>query len=113
MFVRSSGHTGFAQRFAPDGTNIVALAMVSHFLAFLVLTALGMILGLALHGMEQRRPDSGLGSPNLAYTLLVLALAAAVVIPMLLAPWRRFALAAAVAGVVLFGWAAPWLAQAA
>jgi hypothetical protein len=113
MLVRSSHRTGFAQRFAPEGTNLVALAMVLHFLAFLLLTALGMILGLALHSIEQRRSAGGLGSPNLVYTVLVLALAATIVIPMLLAPWRRFALAAALLGVVLFGWAAPWLAQAA
>ena len=113
MIVRSSQTTGFAERFAPTGTNIVALAMVLHFAAFLLLTALGMILGLALHGIEDRRPAAGLGSPNLVYTALVLALAAALVVPMLLAPWRRFALAAAVLGAILFGWAVPWLARAA
>ncbi|MBI5287684.1 MAG: hypothetical protein HY873_01790 [Chloroflexi bacterium] len=112
MLVRSSRETGMAQRFAPEGTNVVALAMVVHFGAFLVLTAVGMVMGLALHGIEARRPDGGLGSPNLVYTVLVLALVAALVVPMLLAPWRRFAVGAAMLAVLLFGWAVPWLAQA-
>ena len=42
MLVRSNQHTGFAQRIAPPGTNVVALSMVLHFAAMLVLTALGM-----------------------------------------------------------------------
>jgi len=112
MLVRSSRETGLAQRFAPEGTTIVALTMVVHFGAFLVLTAVGMVMGLALHGIEARRPAGGLGSPNFAYTVLVVALAAATAIPMLLAPWRRFAVASTVLAAVLFGWAVPWLAKA-
>lgn len=112
LVVRSSHQTGLAQRIAPGGTNIVALAMVLHILAFFVLTAIGMIMGLALAGIEDRRPDSGFGSPNLVYTMLVVALAAATVIPALLFRWRAYALAAALIFVVLFGWITPWLARA-
>ena len=113
MLIRSNTETGVAQRIAPPGTNIIALSMFLHFLAFLLLTALGMIMGMALAGIEDRRPASGLGSPNLAYTLLVIALTAVVLIPLLIVPWRRYAFAMAVLFLVGFGWVTPWLAQAA
>lgn len=111
--ISSNKQTGFAQRVAPPGTNVVALALFLHMLAFFVMTGLGLILGMALAGIEDRRPDSGLGSPNLVYTLLVVSLVAVVVIPLVIMPWRRYALLMALLIVVAFGWAAPWLAQAA
>jgi hypothetical protein len=110
IIVRSNDRTGLAQRFAPEGTNVIALSMTLHFVAMLVLTALGLVLGMALAGIEDRRPDGGLGSPNLTYTLMVLALTAVVVIPALALPIRRYALAAALVFAGLFGWGVPWLA---
>ena len=88
--------------------------MVVHIGALLVFTAIGIVLGLALGGIEDRRPDGGLGSPNIAYTMLVVALTLVLAIPGLAVPVvRRFALPAAVAFAGLFGWAVPWLAVAA
>lgn len=113
MLIRSNRQTGFAQRVAPPGTNIIALSMLLHLLGFLLLTALGLILGMALAGIEDRRPGGGLGSPNVVYTTLVVALVAVVAIPAMLVPWRRYALALALLFVVGFGWVAPWLAEAA
>lgn len=111
--VRSNRSPGFAQRVAPEGTNVIALSMVVHIAASIVLTGIGLILGMALYGIELRRPDGGLGSPNVAYTVLVLALTAVLVIPpMALAPVRPYALAFGLAFVALFGWAMPWLATA-
>jgi hypothetical protein len=112
--VWSNDRTGFAQRFAPEGTNVVALAVVLHFAAMLLLTAVGMILGMALAGLEDRRPDAGLGSPNLVYTILTLALTAVIVVPTLALPAvRRYSLVSAVIFALAFGWAMPWLAEAA
>ena len=109
--IRSNERTGIAQRVAPPGTNVIALSVVLHFFGVLTLTALGLVLGMALAGMEDRRPAGGLGSPNAAYTFLVLALAAVVVIPTLVLPAvRRYAVAAAALFAALFGWAMPWLA---
>ena len=111
QIVRSNGETGLAQRIAPPGTNLIALSMVLHFAAALVLTAVGMLLGMLLGGLNDRRPDGGIGSPNLAFTLIVLALNTVVVIPLLIVPAiRRPALASAVLLAVAFGWAMPWLA---
>lgn len=111
--VRSNDRTGFAQQIAPEGTNIVALSMVVHLAAMIVLTAIGLVLGMALAGIETRRPDGGMGSPNVVYTVLVVALTASLVIPALaIAPIRRYAIVFAFAFVTLFGWAMPWLATA-
>jgi hypothetical protein len=111
LLISSNDRTGFAQRVAPPGTNFVALSMVVHLGAVLLFTALGMVLGLALGGLEDRRPDGGLGSPNLIYTVIVVTLTAVVVIPLLIVPAiRRYAVICAVVFAVLFGWATPWLA---
>jgi hypothetical protein len=112
MIVRSNDRSGFAQRIAPPGTSVIALSVVLHFAAIVVLTAIGLVLGMALAGIEDRRPDGGLGSPNLVYTLLVLALTAVFVIPTFAVPAvRRYVLPGAVVFVALFGWAMPWLAK--
>jgi hypothetical protein len=67
---------------------------------------------MALAGLEDRRPSGGLGSPNLIYTLLVIALTAVMVIPTIAVPSvRRYTLAGALLFVALFGWAMPWLAE--
>lgn len=109
--VSSNGRSGFAQRIAPPGTNVVALSAVLHFATVLLLTALGMVLGMALTGIEGRRPDGGIGSPNLIYTLIVVALTAVMIIPAIAVPMiRRYALIGGIVFVALFGWAMPWLA---
>jgi hypothetical protein len=112
--IRSNTRTGFAQRVAPEGTNVVALTVVIHFSAMLLFTAIGMILGLALAGIEDRRPDGGIGSPNMVFTLLVVALTAVIVIPTIAVPAiRRYIVYGALIFVAAFGWAMPWLAEAA
>lgn len=109
--VRSNDRTRFAQRVAPPGTSVVALSVIVHVAAVIALTALGLVLGMALNGIDARRPAGGLGSPNLLYTSMVLALAAALVIPALAMPAvRRYAIVAGIVFAVAFGWAMPWLA---
>ncbi len=111
QIVRSNGKTGFAQRIAPPGTNIIALSMVLHFAAVMVLTAVGMLLGMLLGGLDERRPAGGLGSPNVAFTLVVVTLTAVLVIPTLVVPAiRRPVIIAAVLFAAAFGWGMPWLA---
>ena len=109
--IRSNDRTGMAQRIAPEGTSVVALSVVLHFAAMIVLTALGLVLGMALNGIDARRPDGGIGSPNLVYTAMVIALTAVVVIPTLAVPAvRRYAFVAGAVFAGAFGWAMPWLA---
>jgi len=112
VLVRSNQRSGLAQRLAPPGTNMVALSVVLHFAAIIVLTAVGMVFGMMLTGIETRRSAGGAGSPNWTYTLIVLALTAVVVIPAFALPAvRRYAAAGAVVFAVAFGWALPWLAS--
>ena len=109
--VRSNHRTGLAQRIAPDGTSVVALSVVLHFAAMVVLTMIGMLLGLLLLALNDRRPDNGLGSPNVAYTLTVVALTAAIVMPTLaVAAVRRWCVVGALVFGAAFGWVMPWLA---
>ncbi|MBI2723683.1 MAG: hypothetical protein HYX50_01340 [Chloroflexi bacterium] len=108
--VRSNDRTGFAQRVAPPGTNVIALSVVLHFAAMLMLTAVGIVLGMLLMGLEDRRPAGGLGSPNVMYTAIVLALTAVLFIPAVMLPAvRRPALAGGLLFVGAFGWVMPWL----
>lgn len=110
QLISSNEGGGFAQRFAPPGTNVVALTVVLHMLGLLLLTALGMLLGLVLRAMEERQPDGGIGSPNLVYTILVVALVAALVIPTTLFPkLRAYSISFGALAVIGFGWAMPWL----
>jgi hypothetical protein len=110
--VRSNERSGFAQRVAPPGTSVIALSVVIHFAAIIMLTAVGLVLGMALAGIDARRPDGGIGSPNVVYTAMVLALTAVAVVPAMAVPAvRRPALVAGALFAVAFGWGLPWLAQ--
>ena len=95
----------------PEGTSLVAVSIILHGFAFLALTAIGMVLGMILLGMEGRSPAGGLGSPNQAFTAFILALTAIAVGPLAIALPRLRAplLACALIFAVTFGWIMPWL----
>lgn len=108
-----AGQSAAARRVAPERTNFVALTVVLHLIAVLLLTALGMLLGLVLIALNDRRPDAGLGSPNAAFTLFICGLAVVAAAPLLvIAPLRRYVLPCALIFAAVFGWAMPWLAEA-
>jgi len=110
--VRARTSSPLADRIAPEGTSLVALSIVLHMFVFLTFTAIGMVFGMLLNGLDSSSPASGLGSPNRAYTLLVLAIVAIAVLPLAIAvPRLRTPLL--VSGVLfagVFGWAMPHLA---
>ena len=111
VLLSSRASSPLAQRFVPEGTNVAALVAVLHLFGLILFTALGIVLGLALRGIEDRQPAGGLGSPTIVYTVLVVALVASATIPVLAFPSLRVAaLVWAVAVAVTFGWAMPWLA---
>src|SRR3972149_6227347 len=59
-----------AKAIAPN-ISAVALTVPISLVAFLIWTAIGMVLGLLYRGAEDQAPGSGLGSPNLLYTLVI------------------------------------------
>lgn len=95
----------------PEGTSLVALSVVLHLFGLLALTAVGLVLGLALGGLEDRSPEGGLGSPNGAFTGLVLAISAIAVLPMavVLPRLRPHLLAGGLLFIAVFGWLMPYL----
>ena len=110
--VRANSRSGIAQRIAPQGTNVVALSVVVHVAALIVFTAVGLVLGMVLAGLDGRRPQGGLGSPNLLYTVIVVAVACIIALPAAaVPPLRRPAAVGALMFIAAFGWALPWLAR--
>ena len=102
-----------AKAIAPN-ISAVALTVPISLLAFLIWTAIGMVLGLLYRGAEQNIPDGGLGSPNLLYTALVLAFGGSALMLIALGlrrlPWPVLVIGVAFVGG--FGWAMPYLARA-
>jgi hypothetical protein len=103
------------RRLVPEGTSLVAVSIIIHTFALLTLTAIGIVFGLALAGMEDRRPAGGLGSPNQIFTSFVIAITAIAVLPIgVAAPrWRLPLLACGLIFVATFAWAMPYLSLAA
>ena len=102
-----------AKAIAPN-ISAVALTVPISLFAFLIWTAIGMVLGLLYRGAEQNIPQGGLGSPNLLYTALVLSfgMSALMIIALGLRrlPWQVLVIGVAFVGG--FGWAMPHLARA-
>jgi hypothetical protein len=95
----------------PQGTSLIAVSIILHVLAMLTLTAVGILLGLLLAGLEERSPDGGLGSPNQVFTIFILAATAIAVGPfaLLFSRLRLLLLATGLLLVGLFGWFMPYL----
>jgi len=96
----------------PSQTSVAALSVVLHLFAFLLFTAVGMLLGLLLMALEERVPEGGLGSPNLVFTGVVLASVVMVVVPisMVVPGIRRPSVAVGLALAGLFGYLMPYMA---
>ena len=96
----------------PEQVPVAALTVVLLWFTFLLFTALGMVFGLILLAFEDRVPEGGLGSPNLAFTLFVVlwSVVAFAPVAVLLKPARRHVFTAAVAFAGVFGWLMPHLA---
>jgi hypothetical protein len=100
-------------RAVPERVPMVALTVVLFWFTFLLWTLIGLVFGLILSGFEERVPRGGLGSPNLAFTLVVVvwSVVAFAPIAVLLRPARRYVAASALAFVAVFGWLMPYLAE--
>ena len=95
----------------PEGAPIAPFIVVLHGGLVVVCTGVGLVLGLLLWAMK----DAGdaLGSPNIAFTLLVAAITLALAAPVVavFARYRAQAVAAALTILILFGWLMPYMAR--
>ena len=109
--LRARVSSELVQRIMPEGTSLIAVSIIIHTFALLTLTAIGLLLGILLAGMEDSRPAGGLGSPNQLFTAFVIAAAAIAVLPLaIVVPrWRPSLLAGGLIFVATFGWLMPYL----
>lgn len=110
--VRARATSEAVARTMPEGTSLAAVSIVLHMFAMLTLTALGILLGVLLGGIEGSSPAGGLGSPNRVFTVFILATTAIAVIPLAVAS-RRLRLPLLGGGLLFagcFGWLMPYLA---
>ncbi len=109
--VRMRAESEWLQRVLPPDTPLLAWSFIMHTFWLMLFTAIGMVLGLLLYGLEDSRPAGGLGSPNAAFTIVVIATAAIAVTPIALAVsrWRTPLLASGLVFALTFGWALPYL----
>lgn len=109
--VRARVRSATVQRIMPEGSSLIAVSVIIHGFLFIALTAIGILLGIMLAGVEDSAPEGGLGSPNRVFTLLMLGTAAIAVLP-LAAVLPRSRVALLVSGAVfavVFAWIMPWL----
>lgn len=111
--VRARVNSPLVQRIVPEGTNLIAVSVIINVFLLLTCTAIGIVLGLMLYGLEDSRPEGGLGSPNGAFTAFVLIATAIAVVPLSVVS-SRLRLPLLAAGLVIigtFGWFMPYLAS--
>jgi hypothetical protein len=115
MLTHARAHSGFLSQGVAGNLSWVALAVPISILSFLGWTAVGMILGLLYRGAETEFPDSGLGSPNFLFTLVIVLFAGLNLI-MVQIPLRRLywpVIVLAFSFLISFGWIMPHIAEAA
>ncbi len=115
MLTHARAHSTFLSQGVAGNLSWVALAVPISMLAFIVWTAVGMVLGLLYWGAETEFPDSGLGSPNRLFTLVIVLFSTMNLI-MVQIPLRRLywpIIVLAFAFLVSFGWVMPHIAEAA
>lgn len=100
------------ERLVPPGTSLIAVSVIFHGFAVFALTALGLLLGLLLLGIEDGNPEGGIGSPNRVFTAFIIATSVIAVAPLALFSRRRRVplLAGGLLFAGLFGWLMPYLA---
>jgi len=115
MIVQARSRIPYLVKAIAPNISVVALAVPISLIAFLVWTAIGMLVGLLYRYTLEEAPGGGLGSPNLLYTLLIISFAG-LSLTALVTAFRRLPWQLAVMGlsfIALFGWVLPRLAQAA
>ena len=103
----------FLKTAVPEGMSLAILTIPLASFFFPASSALGIVFGMLLIAAKDAHTQSGLGSPNLMYTLIVLITAFMLFFPFfaLVRSARRLTIFLAFVFVALFGWLTPYLAQ--
>lgn len=113
LIVRARITSPLMQRIVPEGTSLMAVSVLLHTFFMLTMTAVGILLGILLAGLEDSNPAGGLGSPNRVYTAFILITTAIAVLPLSIAsPKMRTPIA--IGGLIFvatFAWFMPYLAS--
>ncbi len=111
--VRARATSRLMSQVVPEGTSLIALAVVINLFAVLTLTAIGLLLGLLLAGIESSNPAGGLGSPNRIFTAFIIITTGIAVLPLSIASarLRMPLLASGLVFIATFAWFMPYLAS--
>ena len=113
LIVKARVTSPLMQQIVPEGTSLIAVSVLLHTFFMLTMTAVGILLGILLAGLENSNPASGLGSPNRAFTAFVLIATAIAVLPLSVAS-ARLRVPFVIGGLVFvatFAWFMPYLAS--
>ncbi len=113
LIVKARVTSPLMQQIVPEGTSLIAVSALLHTFFMLTMTAVGILLGLLLAGLESSNPGSGLGSPNRVFTAFVLVATAIAVLPLAVASakLRVPLLIGSLIFVATFAWFMPYLAS--
>ncbi len=111
--VRARGTSPLMRQIVPEGTSMIAVSVIIHLFAVLTLTAIGLLLGMLLVGIESSKPAGGFGSPNRIYTAFIIITALVAVLPLSIASARLRTplLVGGLVFVATFAWFMPYLAS--
>jgi hypothetical protein len=115
MIVQARSRLPYLAQAIAANISAVALTVPISLIAFLLWTAIGMLLGLLYRYTLEEASGGGLGSPNILYTVLIISFGG-LTLTVLVAAFRRLPWQVAAMGlsfIALFGWVLPRLAQAA
>ena len=113
LIVRARVTSRLMQQIVPEGTSLVAMSVLLHTFVMLTMTAVGILLGILLAGLESSSPASGIGSPNRVFTLFVLIATAIAVLPLSFVS-ARLRVPFVIGGLIFvgtFAWFMPYLAS--
>ena len=111
--VRARVTSPLMQRIVPEGTSLIAVSILFHTFFMLTMTAVGILLGILLFGLQDSNAGSGLGSPNRAYTAFVLIATAIAILPLAVAS-AKLRVPLLIGGLIFaatFAWFMPYLAS--
>lgn len=111
--VRARMTSPLMRQMAPEGTSLIAISVVISLFIVLTFTAIGLLFGLLLAGIESSNPAGGLGSPNRVFTAFILIATTIAVLPLSVVSGRLRVplLASGLVFIASFGWFMPYLAS--